>query len=79
MVGGDARFHERCQHELFVKRKDRAFILVSHDANAIKTHCERALVLHEGRLHPFPDVDSAYAFYLATLAPKPESIERWRM
>lgn len=79
MIVGDARFHERCHNELFVKRKDRAFILVSHDANAIKTYCENAVVLHDGRLLSFPNVDSAYAFYLETMAPKPEAIERWRM
>ena len=32
MVVGDARFHQRCHDELFHKRKDRAFILVSHSA-----------------------------------------------
>ncbi len=63
MVVGDARFHDRCHHELFVKRKDRAFILVSHDPNVIKTHCENAVVLHEGHLHTFPSVDAAYEFY----------------
>jgi len=31
MIVGDVRFHERCRYELFQKRKDRAFILVSHD------------------------------------------------
>src|ERR1700728_31443 len=79
MVVGDVRFHERCHYELFNKRKDRAFILVSHDAATIKTYCENAVVLHEGRLHAFPSVESAYTFYLGTLAPKPEAIERWRM
>lgn len=79
MIVGDARFHERCQYELFQKRKDRAFILVSHDVNAIKAYCENAVVLHEGRLHSFPSVDAAYVFYLETLADKPEVIERWRM
>jgi capsular polysaccharide transport system ATP-binding protein len=79
LIVGDVRFHERCQYELFVKRKDRAFILVSHDANAIKTYCENAVVLHEGRLHSFPNVDSAYTFYVETLAPKPETIVRWRL
>jgi capsular polysaccharide transport system ATP-binding protein len=76
MIVGDTRFHERCHYELFQKRKDRAFILVSHDANSIKTYCENALVLHEGRLHHFPSVDTAYDFYLQTLANKPEVIER---
>ena len=79
MIVGDARFHERCHYELFQKRKDRSFILVSHDANAIKTYCENAVVLHEGRLHTFPNVDAAYAFYSGTLADKPEAVERWRM
>ena len=79
MIVGDVRFHERCHYELFQKRKDRAFILVSHDVNSIKTYCENAVVLHEGRLFAFPNVDAAYAFYMETLTQKPEVIERWRM
>ena len=79
MIVGDVRFHERCRYELFQKRKDRAFILVSHDVNTIKTHCENAVVLHEGRMFAFPNVDVAYTFYLETLAQKPEVVEAWRM
>ena len=63
MVVGDKRFHERCHIELFHKRRDRAFILVSHDANVIRMYCERACVLVDGRLHEFPSVDAAYDFY----------------
>lgn len=63
MVVGDTRFHERCHVEMFQKRKDRAFVLVSHDANVIKAYCERACVLHEGRLIEFESVDAAYDFY----------------
>ena len=71
MVVGDKRFHDRCHEELFRKRRDRAFILVSHDPNVIRLYCERACVLHEGRLHEFPDVDAAYRFYDATQTPAP--------
>jgi len=60
---GDSRFHERCHNELFVKRRDRAFILVSHDATEIRRHCENACVLHQGKIHSFPNIDEAYAFY----------------
>ncbi len=63
MVVGDARFHEKCHIELFHKRKDRAFILVTHDANAIKLYCEKASVLQDGKLYPFDTVDEAYDFY----------------
>ena len=67
MVVGDVRFHERCHVELFHKRKDRAFILVTHDANVIKLYCTRASVLHEGRLLTFPSVEGAYDFYQDTM------------
>lgn len=60
---GDSRFHERCHNELFEKRKDRSFILVSHDPATIKRHCEAAAVLDNGRLHRFASVDEAYEFY----------------
>jgi capsular polysaccharide transport system ATP-binding protein len=65
MVVGDARFHERCHVELFHKRRDRAFILVSHDADVIRLYCQRACVLHQGRLHEFASVDAAYEWYHA--------------
>lgn len=65
MVVGDVRFHERCHEELFHKRRDRAFILVSHDANVIRLYCQRACVLVDGRLHEFDTVDAAYDFYQA--------------
>jgi capsular polysaccharide transport system ATP-binding protein len=68
MVVGDARFHQRCAYELFVKRKDRAFILVSHDARQIREQCENAVVLHDGLIYSFPSVDAAYEFYQQTLA-----------
>jgi capsular polysaccharide transport system ATP-binding protein len=60
---GDARFGHRCHVELFQKRKDRAFILVSHDPNIVKLYCDRACVLHDGRFHEFDRVDDAYEFY----------------
>lgn len=60
---GDARFHDKCQHELFEKRSDRAMIMVSHEAHNIREHCTRAAVIHNGALHEFPDIDTAYEYY----------------
>jgi capsular polysaccharide transport system ATP-binding protein len=75
IVAGDMRFHERCHNELFVKRKDRAFILVTHDPQIIKTLCENASVLHEGRLIPFATVDEAQAFYAQSLTMPADTAE----
>ena len=60
---GDARFHAKCQRELFEKRVDRGLIMVSHEAHTIREHCTSACVLHGGKMERFPDVDSAYEFY----------------
>ena len=60
---GDARFTEKCRHELFEKRGDRAMIIVSHDREFIRQHCEQAAVLTGGHLHQFPSVEEAYQFY----------------
>lgn len=60
---GDARFHEKCRHELFEKRKDRAMVIVSHEAHNIREHCNRAGVLSQGSFREFPDVASAYGYY----------------
>ena len=61
---GDARFHEKCNHELFEKRADRAMIIVSHDPNYIRAHCTRAAVLVDGELHHPTSLDEAFDFYL---------------
>jgi capsular polysaccharide transport system ATP-binding protein len=60
---GDARFHQKCEHELFVKRADRAMIIVSHDPQFIRSHCNRAAVLIDGQLHHPKTVDEAFEFY----------------
>jgi capsular polysaccharide transport system ATP-binding protein len=60
---GDDRFQNKCQIELFEKRKDRALVMVTHHPDAIRNVCHRASVMHEGCLHHFDDVDSAYHFY----------------
>ena len=61
---GDARFHEKCKRELFEKRSDRGFLIVSHEMHNIKEHCDKAFVLNKGSLSEFSDIDNAYSWYL---------------
>jgi capsular polysaccharide transport system ATP-binding protein len=63
LVVGDKRFHDRCHEELFHKRRDRSFILVTHDANSIRTYCESVCVLEGGKLRAFESVDEGLAWY----------------
>ena len=69
---GDDRFKERCQHELFEKRRDRAMIIVSHQADFIRNHCDDAVVLTCGKLHSFPNVEEGFQFYHAHADEKTE-------
>jgi capsular polysaccharide transport system ATP-binding protein len=65
---GDQRFREKCQAELFQRRRDRAMVIISHDPNFVRDHCEKAFVVSEKSLLQFPAVDDAYEFYIENIA-----------
>ena len=60
---GDARFHQKCNEELFIRRSNRAWVMVSHELHNLKEHCEKVFVLHQGKLISFAHADQAYDFY----------------
>jgi capsular polysaccharide transport system ATP-binding protein len=60
---GDHRFHQKCHDALFVARKDCAMIMISHDTQIIRSYCNKALVLKNGRGRVFDDVDFAINVY----------------
>ncbi|MFM0640357.1 ABC transporter ATP-binding protein [Paraburkholderia metrosideri] len=60
---GDSRFHEKCHFELFERRADRAYVVVSHDPGLVERFCRRAAVLKAGKLSEFGNVGDAYSFY----------------
>lgn len=64
---GDARFHERCNYELFDKRGDRAMVIISHDPGYLRDHCNRFAVLNRGRLTTFAEFDEAHDHFLAQM------------
>jgi capsular polysaccharide transport system ATP-binding protein len=64
---GDARFHKKCNHELFEKRSDRAKVIVSHDPTFIREHCDRVSVLMDGKMHHFDTVEQGVEFHLRSM------------
>lgn len=63
---GDARFHEKCEIELFEKRRHAAKLIVSHDPSFVRQHCDHAALLDAGKLHVYDSVDEAYEHYTAS-------------
>jgi lipopolysaccharide transport system ATP-binding protein len=66
---GDAYFQQKCIRALKDFRdKGGALMLVSHDLNAIKVLCNRALLLHQGKIKDAGEperVANTYNFYLS--------------
>lgn len=60
---GDSRFHEKCRTELFEKRNDRAMVIVSHNPDFIRSHCQRGAVLTDGHMKVFDQIEDALEFY----------------
>jgi capsular polysaccharide transport system ATP-binding protein len=63
---GDARFHEKCEIELFEKRAGAAKLIVSHDPHFVRQHCDHAALLNDGKLTIYDSVDEAYEHYTAS-------------
>jgi len=60
---GDVRFQERCYEELFVKRADRAFVIVSHNADFLREHCDSGAILNRGELIHQSTLEEAQTLY----------------
>lgn len=73
MAVGDESFRERCQHELFEKRRDKAMVMVSHSRRYLETTCERFLLFRHGKVEEFDSFEDAYYTYKVMLR---ETVER---
>jgi capsular polysaccharide transport system ATP-binding protein len=64
---GDALFRRKCEVELFEKRRERAFIIASHDLNFIRETCDRALIIESGRTVLYDNLQEAIDVYGASV------------
>lgn len=68
MSAGDRRFREKCSEAIMKNTKDRAMVMVSHTDKFIEDFCDRAAILHKGKLKLFDDVYEAVDEYEARAA-----------
>jgi len=74
---GDVRFQAKCLGKMRdVARGGRTALFVSHNMSAVRSLCDRAMVLESGRAELFDDVDGAIRSYMATAAP--HMAQQWR-
>jgi capsular polysaccharide transport system ATP-binding protein len=60
---GDARFQQRCEEAFQRKRAGADLIVVSHSMETVKNFCDRGLVLVDGRLLYFENIENAIEMY----------------
>lgn len=65
---GDAAFREKCTHYLQDRLKRAGAIVVSHSLPMLADICDAAMVLEEGRLTYFDDIDAAIAQHRRNMA-----------
>ncbi len=63
IIVGDQNFQQKCVHELFEKRSDRAMLVASHDMTTIRELCTRAVIIHDGHLVEYCNMDEAIEAY----------------
>jgi capsular polysaccharide transport system ATP-binding protein len=64
---GDASFREKCARAFKEKAERADVIMVSHSPGVIKQHCDAGVVLEQGRLEYYDDVNEAVAIHEARM------------
>ncbi|NRG18544.1 ABC transporter ATP-binding protein [Rhizobiales bacterium] len=65
---GDVNFKRKCQEVFTDKLSNSDVIMVSHQTSAIRNYCDRALVLEDGKLTFFENIEEAIEFHNRTLS-----------
>lgn len=61
---GDARFNRKSRAVFLERVRESSAIMVSHQMATVRDFCDSGIVLHEGRLHVFEDLEEAIALHL---------------
>jgi capsular polysaccharide transport system ATP-binding protein len=60
---GDARFQARCERAFSERRKTCGMIMISHSMGTIKAYCDHGMILNDGEIQSFENVDDAIETY----------------
>lgn len=60
---GDARFKQKCIDVFNKKRETASLIMVSHDMKNLRQQCDMGILLRDGKLEVFDNIDDAIKIY----------------
>jgi len=70
-AAGDQRFREKSKKILLDRRRTSDFLMVDHNLWGLKLHCDRAFILHAGKIEEYTDLDEAVAIHTEQLLAAP--------
>ena len=65
---GDANFKKKCKRVFNEKLQNSDIIMVSHGVGALREYCSTGIVLEDGKLTYFPNIEDAITFHEANMA-----------
>jgi len=60
---GDPKFKKKAKAALLEKSKEASVIMVSHDMNEIRQFCDSVVILDEGKLSFYADIEQGIKIY----------------
>lgn len=60
---GDQKFRKKAKQALLEKSKTASVVMVSHEIEEIREFCDSAVILHQGRLMFYENLDEALKVY----------------
>ncbi len=60
---GDAQFRQKARQALLNKSQQASLIMVSHEMKEIREFCDSAVILHQGELKFYKDLEEAITLY----------------
>ncbi|WBA17115.1 ABC transporter ATP-binding protein [Salinivibrio kushneri] len=62
---GDQKFRKKAKQALLEKSKTASVIMVSHDIKEVREFCDSAMILHQGKLSFYDELEQALEIYEA--------------
>ena len=61
---GDPKFRRKAREALEVKAKEAGLIMVSHEMDQVREFCTSAIIIEDGQLNYYGDLEEGIAAYM---------------
>ncbi len=74
---GDAQFQKKCMGKMRERDEERTILFVSHNLNAVRTLCNKVLLMENGKIAAFGDTSEMIGKYMEGVEVKGDMSREW--